>query len=272
MTLAKTDNTRAVSRRAQALQAIPEGHLDMDVTQEELRDLMAENYAEGEAPRFPRIGFPTGGGKHYSVQVGEKSEALEKLRAAIVHHHQARAYFGPGAATSRPPVCSSLDGQTGSLPRQGDRFGECRTCVHGRFGTAVNDKGEAGAGAACKDTRRLYILLPGESMPRLLTLPPGSLRNWQEFRDNQLMPLGLGLRGAIVEVGLEQTRNDNSIQYSRSTFRLGGRLDAESRAMVQALYEAVSRQSQAVAVTQEDYVVGEPAGSARPAGENNLPF
>ena len=123
-------------------------------------------------------------GKEFSIRVGGQSQALRTFtldviiadsRAGISKQYYANAYDPSQTASS--PDCASVDGitpdftpaiidkETGKCPYH------CKNCYFNQFGTATQGKGKA-----CKDYKRLIVLIAGtESTPFDPTRPPLTL-------------------------------------------------------------------------------------------------
>ena len=121
---------------------------------------------DGLAAVFEQIKIPIGGVTYFEMP-GEDPvtpETAKEFSAVILYHHPMRAYYKEKyTGGNNPPDCGSLDGVTGS----GEPGGVCEHCHYDQFGT-----GENGA-KACKERRRLYLLLEGEVFPMVLSLPTG---------------------------------------------------------------------------------------------------
>ena len=150
--------------------------------------------------------------------IGESEEPIQSFRGIILHHVKANAIWyhadkeNPIILDTFPegyeiggkiPLCSSTGAISGSLPIQDGAahgrvvncFGNCgsgkgsagahspesKDCYLNTFGSAVTDSGEPGKGKACKNMRRLLILVEGRRYPHLLSLPPTSLNGYDAY-------------------------------------------------------------------------------------------
>jgi hypothetical protein len=172
--------------------------------------IMAELADEGNAydVQFPRVKVATGGNGFY--QVGDK---MEKEFTAIVAISQKIRGYWPTKSLGLPPMCSSPDGLRGlfnasATPEQFDAAMKapfthpgaillnenrdmpaafpCDRCPLNQWGSehqrGGNANGSAPAkGKACKEMRRLFLLIDGFSLPALFNLPPTSIRAWDSF-------------------------------------------------------------------------------------------
>ena len=73
-------------------------------------------------------------------------------------------------------------------------------------------------GKACKNMRRVHILVNGNLLPYRLTLPPTSLKSWDEYMVN-LTNKGIPLPVAITEIRLEKANSSTGIEYSTVGFK-----------------------------------------------------
>lgn len=195
----------------QSLTALAEG---AGMTPEE----MAEELG-GDIPEYPRIKIPSGGGIAFEIPSDDPDnpDVCKSIRGVVVHHHKANAYWEDSASTGNPPDCTSLDGITG----YGKIGGPCADCPLNQFGS-----GEGGEGKACKNTERLYILLPDRLLPVVLSLPPTSLRNWKTYKTN-VISKGKRICDLFTEISLSKESNAAGQDYSVATFRMGAPLSPE---------------------------------------------
>lgn len=142
--------------------------------------------------------------------------------------------FHPEA--SDVPLCSSIDGFTGThtvVPINGKQvFGDCHKCHFNSFGSDF----KGGKGKACKNGKRLLILLRGSSIPNILTLPPTSIRAWDEYVahliNQRLIP-----HIVYTKIGLEKKSNENGQPYSVCRFDM----PAEPRYLSQDDFELMKQ-------------------------------
>lgn len=195
--------------------------------------------------------MPGAGGKTWSVPTPNGDVAISEIAAIIVAFQPCRAYW-PGAYQGNvPPACSSPDGKTGF----GDPGGDCRTCPHAQWGTAVDQQGNRTRGQACKSLIRIFLLTEGVVMPYLLALPPTSLKAYQAYLVKRTM-VPESYRSVITRIGLEANTNEAGIKYSRATFEKVRGLDAESSERIERYAESVGPLL-TVPVMAEDYAAGD---------------
>lgn len=200
-----------------------------------IREAMEANLGDGQiaSSDFDRIKVPAGGGIAWSVQTLDGEEMMKELAGIVVAWRDTRAYWSvpmdEGDGNS-PPDCSSIDAKTGA----GAPGGDCRECELAKFGS--DDKGE---GQACKLIRQLLLIREDNRLPEIVSLPPSSLKPARQYF-LRLASKGVPCYGVITKLGLEKTKNNQGIAYSRATFTSGGRLTPEETAHVKAYAEMIT--------------------------------
>jgi hypothetical protein len=202
-----------------------------------VHETMAENFGNDRltAGDLEKIKTPAGGGTHWTLETAEGEQVVKEITGVLVHQHSQRAYYpGEYAGGNEKPDCSSYDGKWGhgspgdSLAAEGKG---CDECPLSQWGSARNGKGQA-----CRMSKRLYILRPGEVLPAVLTLAPGSLQNFRRY----LLRLGITpYFGVITRFKLVQAKSGGGILYSQVMPELAGRLDREDLDKVREYREAL---------------------------------
>lgn len=132
-------------------------------------------------------------------------ETAKTFNAVVAISQKIRGYW-PETGTDKPPVCSSPDGSIGffnselsdeqfkaatgtRLPHPGVislsenkpvlSSYNCLTCPMSQWNSEHQRKG--GKGKACKEMRRLLLLIDGWSLPAILALPPTSIKVWDAY-------------------------------------------------------------------------------------------
>jgi hypothetical protein len=193
----------------------------------EIRDAVAANLGDNgmSASDFERIKIPAGGGTAWTIQGLDGEEMLKELSGIIVAWRDTRAYWSVPMEQSdgnMPPDCYSLDARAGT----GKPGGNCLKCSLAEFGS--DPKGE---GQACKLVRQLFFLQQENLLPEIVSLPPSSLKPARQYF-MRLASKAVPCYSLITKIGLEKTKNAQSIVYSRATFTSGGRLTPEQTARV----------------------------------------
>lgn len=149
-----------------------------------------------------------------------------KLVGVILYHHLANAYWPEGSEydDNVPPFCQSFDGKQG----YGEPGGVCAACAFNQFGSTAN-----GSGKACKNMRQIYLLRSGEYLPLQLSLPPTSLRPFNDFMNLAFVARRRPSYSAIVEIGLKRAES-GGYTYSVATFRKVRDLEGEGLAAVKS--------------------------------------
>lgn len=241
--------------------------------QDELGDLDAES---GISCRMIKI--PAGGGLAYEVQGDDDDdvEYMKEISGVIVFTHRMNGYwpdtFGSGDnGGDKIPACSSMDGKTG-LWRDTGEVRNCETCPMNQFGSATDGKGGRGKGKACKNMRRLYLVMSGDPNLYLLTVPPTSIKEVNRQLFKIMRDKNVTYTGMIVNLTLEKAVNANNVAYSKVVIKDSGyRLSKALTAQVKAMRLQVKDQYQAMAITMDDYATA-PAQDASPVTVTEAEF
>ena len=172
---------------------------------------------EGLQISFQRVKIPGGGTLQFEMPSDnpEEPDYAKTIEGVILYSHPNFAYWPDGMEydDNVSPLCTSIDGKIGC----GTPGGACAVCQFNKYGTATDAKGNPTKGKACKNMRNLYILRNGESMPIVLSLPPTSLRPYEEFFNGSFAMKRRPSYTAVVQIGLK--RVDGVNPYSVATFK-----------------------------------------------------
>ena len=197
--------------------------LDSDFSSEDLADDM-----DGLQLTMQRVKIPGGGNLQFEIRGDDPDnpDYERKLVGVILYHHFANAYWPEGSEydDNVPPFCQSFDGKQG----YGEPGGVCAACAFNQFGSTAN-----GSGKACKNMRQIYLLRSGEYLPLQLSLPPTSLRPFNDFMNLAFVARRRPSYSAIVEIGLKRAES-GGYTYSVATFRKVRDLDGEDLAAVKS--------------------------------------
>ena len=163
-------------------------------------------------PRLPQIGI-IHQGQLYQMPDGEK---VQEFTGVILDLNRANAYWIESFTKSgggTPPDCSSIDGINADLNSE-----ECPSptgkCGHGKNPECpMNKFGSAGRGKACKNLKRLHIILDGHRMPLRLTLPPTSIKALDIYV-SLLGSKDYPYQRAETNFSLKESQNKEGIKYS----------------------------------------------------------
>lgn len=204
-----------------------------------------------------QIKIPAGGGLAYAVQGDDEDdeEPMKEIRAVVVFTHRANGYwpdkFGSGDGQNAPPYCSSMDGKTGLIAESGE-VRNCETCPFNQYGSGIDQQGNASRGKACKNMRRLYLMMDGDPNLYLLTVPPTSIKDVNK-QMAKIIAGGTPYVGLVVSLTLEKAKNANGIAYSKVLIKKAGTLPPEVMTQAVALRRKIKEQYMNVTLTMDDY-------------------
>lgn len=175
-----------------------------------------EDNMEGVEARLPQVGII------HQAQLFKLPDesSVRELVGVIVDSNRINSYWREsltkGGAGNRPD-CFSFDG---AMPHGDEHLApSCITCKLNKFGSKVGDNGEITRGKACKNGRRVHIILDGQNIPFRLAIPSTSLRAWDDY-----MVLLAGKQipypAVVTRITLEKADNKDGIRYSRCVFEL----------------------------------------------------
>ena len=211
----------------------------MVVSPQEMIEVMSFSKKDAEAnAKYPhmdglqltmqRVKIPGGGNLQFEIRSDDPDnpDYERKLVGVILYHHLANAYWPEGSEydDNVPPFCQSFDGKQG----YGEPGGVCAACAFNQFGSTAN-----GSGKACKNMRQIYLLRSGEYLPLQLSLPPTSLRPFNDFMNLAFVARRRPSYSAIVEIGLKRAES-GGYTYSVATFRKVRDLEGEGLAAVKS--------------------------------------
>ena len=186
-------------------------------------------------------------------------DVKKEFEAVIIFTHRLNSRW-PENGTTDPnapllPVCSSIDSKTGFMMEDPGTPINCDTCKYNQWGSALDPAtGEKLRGKACKNGRRLYMMLPGDSHIYLLMVPPTSIK---PVNDQIARAMGDGstpYTKLIMRFRLEKVSKGNQ-EYSKVKIEKAGVLDPETGAKVSAMRKDVKEQYKSIAIIAEDYEV-----------------
>lgn len=175
-----------------------------------------------------RIEMPSGGLKVFTLSDGD---TLQPFTGVIAVSQKARAYWPDKETQGLPPLCSSPDGVGGWFNEQPDdsqiKAAKQAPYPHIALDYIYQDRGPhacercplsawgsgEGRGQACKTLRRLLVLVDSWSMPALLTLPPTSVKVFDQYASGRASK-GSAYFAVRSKFELEQKKTAQGITYS----------------------------------------------------------
>jgi hypothetical protein len=204
-----------------------------------------------------KIKIPSGGGLAYEVQTDEEDDAeyMKQIDGVVIFTHRANGFwpgaYGSGEDQNQPPACASMDGKTAIWTDTGE-LRSCEGCPYNEYGSGADQTGKQGRGKACKNMRRLYLMMSGDPNLYLLTVPPTSIKDVNR-QLAKILAGGVPYTGMILRFTLEKATNANGVAYSKVVIKKGGILPTAIAAQAIALRRQVKEQYQSVAITLDDY-------------------
>ena len=240
---------------------------------EELEDEMSDLDPESGIT-CRKIKIPSGGGLAYEVQGEEETdvEYMKEIKAVVVFTHRVNGFWAGAYGDddqNKAPVCSSIDGKTGVRIDSGEVI-SCETCPLNQFGSATDQKGEPGKGKACKNMRRLYLMMDNDPNFYLLTVPPTSIKDVNK-QLAKIMAGGTPYTGLVLKLTLEKTKNAAGVEYSKVVISKAGLLSTAVSAAAKEMRRQIKQQYQSMAITSEDYAAPEQSTAAETPDEIPAP-
>ena len=204
----------------------------------ELAEAIAEEMDGLGSIPFERAKIPSGGGLAFELPGETEDEPVmsTELTGVILHHHPVNAYWAEQySGGNEQPDCSSYDGKQG-VERETGEIHDCSKCPHNQFGSA-------GAGKACKNIHRCYILQESNPVPIILALPPTSLKYIRDYIGKRILLKGLRCYEAVTKITLKKEKSADGITYS-------SRLQRRSRRGCVRVSECRRRRKSAVQLRQ----------------------
>ena len=106
-----------------------------------------------------------------------------------------------------------------------------------QFGSATKD-GKPARGQACKATRLLFMVRPGDLIPIAVVAPPSSLKGVKTYF-LRMASQSIPFYGVVTALSLEKDKNKDGISYSKIVPRLVARLDDAAKASMLAYSETI---------------------------------
>jgi len=200
-------------------------------------DVIAENTdGEGLTPRdLDRIKMPSGDALYFNVktEAAPDGEPKKELRGVILHMKKTRVRyiksFEEGGGNDSPDCyCDDASGPDGlGGIGIGNPGGECAKCAFGQFTTDP----ETGVRVppVCSQKNLLLMLMKGDVLPRVVTVPPSGLTNLRDFT-RTLTSANVKRSEVETVIGLEKATGGptGKVNYAKPTFAIGERLTPDA--------------------------------------------
>ena len=173
----------------------------------------------------------------------------QEVLGVVLLSKQSRAYWPSKDATGDPPTCFSDDGITG----HGNPGGSCSACPLAQFGSAplyVDGVAEGNNAQACKASTMVFILTEDGFLPKLLQLPPTSLRKMKSYAVALTGRL-LSVRDVVTRFTIDKAKNSAGQVYPVVVPKFAARLDEETKAKVHRLAEVYMPRLQTVRIMSD---------------------
>ncbi len=122
----------------------------------------------------------------------------------------------------------------------------------------ITQFGSDGAGKACKNIHRCYILQENNPVPLVLALPPTSLKYIRDYIGKRILLKGMRCWDAVTKITLKKEKSADGIHYSRAAFAFVQKLTPEQSAEAKAMAENVRVMAGNLPVIDEsDYNAGD---------------
>lgn len=195
--------------------------------------------------------------------------SCDELKGVVVFKQKPKAYFRRGS-DSKLPECSSWDGTTGMVLATGE-LRRCVSCPLNQWGSGTDEAGNQTRGKACKEMRRLFILLGGYHLPILVSLPPTSIRECDQYFSARLAEGKPDIAAETIIALIPQT--GGKYAYAKAKFKIGADVPPERLMELRDLRLRVKEAAQAIKIEVDDYMGDEEADSSgNGETDSNEPF
>ena len=157
---------------------------------------------EGVVPRLPQIKIIHAGGL---FQMPDETKP-DMFEGVIIDKHSANAWWEKPASETgvQAPDCFSMDGVTPVEECASKQSDSCSECAQNQYGSDKKGKGKA-----CKNMRRVHIIVENSVLPRRLSVGPTSLSNFDAYVTS-LYDSGLPYACVVTQFSLETKTADGN--------------------------------------------------------------
>lgn len=214
---------------------------------QQMQEVLSENFGDGGVGVFDldAIKIPSGGGIAWEVPTLDGIDSTQEIEGIIVAWGSPRSFWfksldDSGEDGGTPPDCASDDGQLGfgafGVGSEAHPTGECETCPMNQWES--DPKG--GKGKACKESRLLFFLMEGRTLPLTVSLAPTSIQPLRKYF-LRLAGNGTPYYGVTTKLKLRKEQGEGSIKYSVAEPAMGVRLSPEMRAEAKAFGRRITQ-------------------------------
>ena len=204
----------------------------------------------------------------------ETTNGVQAIEGVILASHLVNVRWGHDFGTRQQgerPICRSMDGLTGVEEETGETH-SCAACPFNQFG-------DDGQRKACSNKRQLYIMREGDLLPMLLSLPPSSLKAYDNYRVLASLTLRAPMNALVTRITLKNKTSAGGSEYSSPVFTAIGRLPIEEGKRMEAFARQIMDAAQRAGISADE-VSDEGAAAPAPAqpggfvqvDDDELPF
>jgi hypothetical protein len=177
-------------------------------------DLVETNLGASGKIEFPRLKILHAGALMFQLpqDLEGESKQTKEIDCVMLFQQRIRGYWvNAFGGEKQLPECASMDCLSGIDRTDGETVKSmCKTCPKSQFGS--DPKG--GRGQACKEMRRMFMRLENDYVPTVISVPPSSLKNVDNFLV-KLFSKGIKYTDIRIKLKLEDAVNASSIHFSR---------------------------------------------------------
>lgn len=202
----------------------------------------------------------------------ETTNGVQAIEGVILASHLVNVRWGHDYGAREDgerPACRSMDGKTGVELETGETH-DCDACPYNQFT-------EDGGRKVCTNKRQLYIMREGDLLPMLLSLPPSSLKAYDNYRVLASLTLRTPMSALVTRITLKNKTSANGSEYSSPVFTAVSKLPVEEGKRMEAFARQIMDAAQRAGIEAED--VSQEAQQPAPAGgqfvqvdDDDLPF
>lgn len=217
----------------------------------------SQETTRGVVVTFPRIKYPTSGSSFWEIPTADGEPQAERtIEGIVVFKQPVRAYWPLGAEVSNnPPTCASRDGVVpDDMP--GKQAKACAACPHAQWGS-----GKDGRGQACKARLNTFLLMEGQQIPYLVSLPPTALRTFGDFAV-ALRQRNVPLIGVTTVFSLTDEKSGGGIAYKGVALKIGRPLPFRETLAAKTMRDTFQEQMARRGITVDEAHEDEAAAAA----------